>query len=136
MPETSKGSKHILVAIDHATRYVVIEPTINRNSQTVAKFLFKLMMRFGAPHEIITDRADCFENAAGEYLRLQATNHLPSTPYHPNTNGLTERVNGVIGSMLTKMTMVLEKSGMNFFPQLLSFLTQGNMLQQNFLLSF
>jgi hypothetical protein len=62
------------------------------------------MMNFGAPFEIVTDRASCFNSVLSQYLQLQRTHHLPSTPYHPNTNGVVERVNGVLGNIITKMT--------------------------------
>jgi hypothetical protein len=40
-----------------------------------------------------------------EYLQLQNINHFPSTPYHPQTNGMTERINGVLGTLVTKMSL-------------------------------
>ncbi len=38
-----------------------------------------------------------------DYADCQRFHHYPSTPYHPNTNGLVERVHSVLGSIITKM---------------------------------
>ncbi len=94
-----------MTAIDYSTRYVVAEAVPNRNAKTVAKFIFRLMLRFGAPEEIITDRASVFTgDVLKEYLAIHDTLHLPSSPYHPQTNGLCERVHGTLGAIITKMT--------------------------------
>jgi hypothetical protein len=75
------------------------------------------MLTFGAPYEIITDRANCFSaEIMAEYLQLQQTNHFPSTPYHPQTNGMVERVNGVLGNILTKLTLGTREKWDEFLP--------------------
>ena len=116
LPETDLGNKNIIVAVDHATRYVVAMATTDRTSKTVASFLFKLMVKFGAPHEIITDRASCFQSVLADYLHMQKIHHFPSTPYHPNTNGMVERVNGTLGALLTKMTLGTREKWDRFVP--------------------
>jgi transposase InsO family protein len=103
---SEKRNSNIIVAVDHATRFVVAEATPDRTAVTVAKFIYKLMLAFGAPKEIVSDRAPVFTgHTLSEYLQIQAINHYPSTPYHPRTNGMVERVNGTLGAMLTKMTL-------------------------------
>jgi transposase InsO family protein len=116
LPETDQGNRNILVAIDHATRFVITKAVPDRTSKTVALFIFNLMQKFGAPQEIITDRADCFQSVLADYLHLQNIHHLPSTPYHPNTNGTTERVNGVLGNLITKMSLGAPSKWDRFVP--------------------
>jgi hypothetical protein len=106
LPETESGNKDIIVAVDHATRLLVAEASKDRTARTVALFLFQLMIKYGAPQEIITDRANCFlGDVMKEYLAIQSINHFPTTSYHARTNGMVERVNGVLGSIITKMTL-------------------------------
>lgn len=104
LPKNSDGFTQIITCMDYATRFVVAKPVRRRDSKTVAEFLFhEILMKFGAPTEIITDRASCF--SAGwlqDYLELQQVHHYPSTPYHPNTNGLVERMHAVLGPMIAK----------------------------------
>ena len=40
-----------------------------------------------------------------EYLAIQSINHFSTTSYHPRSNVMVERVNGVLGAILTKMTL-------------------------------
>jgi transposase InsO family protein len=106
LPLTENGNTNIIVAVDHATRFVVASAVSDRTSKTVAKFLFTLMLQFGSPQEVISDRASAFmAETLQEFLNLQQINHLPSSPYHPQTNGMTERVNGVLGALVTKMSL-------------------------------
>jgi transposase InsO family protein len=117
LPETSEGNTNIITAIDYTTRYVVAEAVPNRNAQTVARFLFRLMLRFGAPEEIITDRASVFmSEVVREYLAIHATQHFPSTPFHPQTNGMVERMHGVLGSLITKMSTGSASKWDEFLP--------------------
>jgi hypothetical protein len=58
LPKNSDGYTQIITCMDYATRFVVAKPVHRRNSKTVAEFLFyEIFMKFGAPVEIITDRA-------------------------------------------------------------------------------
>jgi hypothetical protein len=61
-------------------------------------------MKFGCPDEIITDRGSNFlAGTLAECLSLQEIKHLKTSAYHPRTNGKTERYNGTLGSILTKL---------------------------------
>ena len=61
-------------------------------------------MRFGHPLELVSDRGkhflnDVIYNITTRYL----IKHQKTTPYNPKANGLTERVNGIVGKSLNKM---------------------------------
>jgi hypothetical protein len=53
LPRTKAGNQHIITAIDYATRWVVAKAVSNRDSDTVAEFLYDIMINYGAPFEII-----------------------------------------------------------------------------------
>jgi hypothetical protein len=62
------------------------------------EFLYnEILMKYGAPYEVISDRDKAFLEAAmphyEEYLRIR---HLPSTSYHPRTNGMVERMHQML----------------------------------------
>jgi transposase InsO family protein len=105
LPLTANGNAQLFTAIDYATRWVVAKAYPRRDAATAARFLFEeVMCVYGAPLEIITDRANIFTNETmQEYLRMQETRHLPSTPYHPRTNGAVERMHRTLGDILTKL---------------------------------
>jgi hypothetical protein len=61
-------------------------------------------MVFGPPDELLSDNSS---NLVGKvltaYMKLLATKHRGTTPYHPRINGKVENLNELVGSMLTKM---------------------------------
>lgn len=118
LPKNNDGFTQIITCMDYATRLVVAKPVHRRDSKTVAEFLFyEIFMKFGAPTEIITDRASCFAASwLQDYLELQHVHHYPSTPYHPNTNGLVERMHAVLGPMITKACGNLTQKWPLFVP--------------------
>lgn len=106
LPETSRGNRHIITAIDYGTRWVVAKAVPRRDSETVARFLYEdIMLNYGVPFEIITDRASAFlSEAVVEFEKLQKIHHHASTPYHPCTNGMVERMHASLGHAITTLT--------------------------------
>ncbi|KAH9247299.1 hypothetical protein BASA81_015100 [Batrachochytrium salamandrivorans] len=59
----------------------------------VSAFLYELMMTYGAPFEIISDRGKSFlAEGIDLFERENKIRHLATTPYHPQTNGMVERM--------------------------------------------
>ncbi|KAH9265261.1 hypothetical protein BASA84_001749 [Batrachochytrium salamandrivorans] len=56
MAETKSGNKYLITCIDYATRWVLAKPVKDMTESAVAAFLTSLMMTYGAPFEIISDR--------------------------------------------------------------------------------
>ena len=105
LAETKQGNKHILTAIDYATRWVVTKAVPTQDTATVGIFLYELMMNYGCPYEIFTDRGSYFISAGlRQFEELQGIRHHASTPYHPQTNGMVERMHAMIGHALTTLT--------------------------------
>ena len=104
LPETERGNKWIVTAIDYATRWPVAQALPDATAETLAEFVVHRIYRdYGSPKEIITDRgANLWAPAMEEAYDLLGAKHRGTTPYHPRTNGAVERFNGVIGKMLTK----------------------------------
>ncbi|KAH9270402.1 hypothetical protein BASA83_007396 [Batrachochytrium salamandrivorans] len=99
------GNQHIITAIDYATRWVVAKAVPNRDSVTVASFLYELMMNYGSPFELFTDRGSSFiSEGIREYEKLQRIRHHATTPYHPQTNGMVERMHATMGHAITTLT--------------------------------
>jgi transposase InsO family protein len=102
LPTTKNGNNHIITAIDHATRWVVARAVPDMNSHTVLKFLYEDIM---APYEILTDRGSSFLSAPlKEFEEIQRIRHYATTPYHPQTNGMVERMHAMIGHALTTLS--------------------------------
>jgi hypothetical protein len=105
VPRTSDGFENIITAVDLATKFTIAKPVLNRGAATVANFIYEeICCRFGAPAEIVTDRAKSFlDSVLAQYLALLEIHHLPSTPYTPRTNGACERMHRTLKDILTKL---------------------------------
>ena len=66
LPCTKTGNKHILVIVDHATRWPEAFALCNTDSRTVADVLIHLFCPMGVPREILTD---CGVNFTGKLMR-------------------------------------------------------------------
>jgi diphthamide synthase subunit DPH2 len=61
LPPTKKGNRWLLVAIDHATDWSVLKALTEATEEAVANFLYhEILIQYGCPTEIITDRRDNF----------------------------------------------------------------------------
>ena len=103
-PYTTRGNRAILVVIDHATKWVEAKACPNQTAETAARFIFEnVVCRHGAPREIWSDRGKCFTGEVMAHLsRLCGVEQRFTSGYHPQTNGLTERMNRTINNMLAK----------------------------------
>ena len=97
--------RYIILATDYATKWVEARATRRNDANTSAAFIFsRIIMRFGAPLELVSDRGTHFLNEVITELTDQyLIKHRKTTPYNPKANGLTERANGIIGNILNKV---------------------------------
>ncbi|UYV84587.1 hypothetical protein LAZ67_X002728, partial [Cordylochernes scorpioides] len=71
----------------------------------------------GAPRELITDRGRNFTSSMISDLNNQCRiTHRKTTAYHPQTNGLTERLNKTIADMLSMYVDVNQKDWDRILP--------------------
>ena len=92
----SDGADVILVVIDKLTKYGHFLPLSHPYiALQVAKLYFNNVYQlYGLPQAIISDRDKIFTgNLWQELFNLSDTQLLMSSSYHPQTNGLTERLN-------------------------------------------
>ena len=104
LPRTSDGNKHLLVVVDHFSRWCEVYPLKDMSASSVASvFVNEFVARFGVPSRIHSDQGGCF---VGELLTktcaLLGIARSAITSYHPQGNGVVERMNRTILSMLSK----------------------------------
>ena len=77
------------------------------DAKAVAEELLRFFPRVGIPKEILTDEGTNFTSQLlAELYRLLHVDALRTRPYHLQTDGLVERVNGTPKEMLRKSTQV------------------------------
>ena len=102
-PQSEDGHKYILTLVDFATRYPEAVPQ-NIDTKTVAEALVDIFSRLGVPEEILSDLGTQFvSDCMKEVTRLLSIKQFTTTPYHPMCNGLTEKFNATMKSMLKRL---------------------------------
>ncbi|KAM7288648.1 uncharacterized protein ISCGN_028848 [Ixodes scapularis] len=117
-PPSTMGNRWIIVATDYLTRYAETKALPSGTAVEVAKFFIEsIVLRHGAPEVLITDRGSSFmAQLTQEILRLSHTEHRRTTAYHPQTNGLTERLNKTIADMVSMYVDVEHKTWDEVLP--------------------
>ena len=100
-----RGHSYIMVLIDHFSGWVECYPLANKSNEEVwDKFRNEYLPRHGACRLLITDQGAEFKGKDwDEWLRGNRIEHRRSTPYHPQSNGRTERANRTIKEMIRKL---------------------------------
>jgi transposase InsO family protein len=107
-PVTTAGNKYLLVIIDHLTRWPEAFAMPDQHADTVLwTFVNKFVSRWGVPYKVVTDQGSNFTSEMA--LRLYA--HLgmkraSTTPYHPQSNGMVERLNRTLKASISKIQAV------------------------------
>ena len=103
LPETGKGNKYIVVVSDYFTKWTEALPMPNMEACTVAKLLVEeIFCRVGVPQIVHSDQGRQFEsNLFQEMCKLFGIEKTRTTPYHPQSDGMVERFNRTLATMLT-----------------------------------
>jgi len=100
-PLTEAGNKYILVITDFLTRFAVVEALPDKTAEAVAKSIYGIFLQYGVPKTVLTDQGREFRN---KFLRCMAKtlgfDHHQIVAYHPASNGLCERTNQQVLSIL------------------------------------
>ena len=104
LPVSKKGNRWIITAVDSLTNWPIARSVPYASASAVADFLYEeIVMRFGCPAEIITDRGSAFtSNLIKSYVHRMGANHKLTSAFHPRTNSKVERFNGIIKPILRK----------------------------------
>ena len=104
IPASEKGNRFILTVMDYATRYPEAIPLKKIDTETVAEALVDIYSRLGIPEEVLSDRGSQFtSDLMREVSRLLSVKQLVTSPYNPMCNGMIERFNGTLKTMLRRM---------------------------------
>lgn len=103
LPVTPAGYRWIVTAVDHLTRYAETAPLRSSSASDVATFFLEaIVLRHGAPRVLLSDRGKTFlSSLIEEVLKTCGTVHKTTSPYHPQTNGITERFHRTLIDMIS-----------------------------------
>ena len=100
---TPEGFRYILVIADYFSKWTEAFPMKNKCADTVADILVEnIILRFGMPLVIHSDQGREFENGLMKSLcALLGCTKTRTAPYHPESDGMIERVNRTCLMMLS-----------------------------------
>ena len=102
--ESTVGNKYILVISDYFTRWPEAYPLASTRTEDILWCLEHFISRHGVPKHIITDQGSNFVSRAAKrlYEKLGIHKHR-TTAYHPQSDGLLERLNKTIVDSLRNL---------------------------------
>ena len=90
LPHSHSGNKYVLVICDY-------------RCGACGRGIVRVFARVGVPEEVLTDQGSKFmSQLLAEVYRLLQVKPIRTSPYHPQTDGLVERFNQTLKSMLRK----------------------------------
>ena len=128
LPQTEKGNKYIVVAIDYFTKWPEAKALKEASAKEVSTFIFEdIICRHGCPQKILSDRGSHFNNQLIKDLTQKfEIRHNFSTLYHSKTNRLVERFNKTLCEALAKLSQETTKWDENISPVLFAYRTKKN----------
>jgi len=105
LPPTERGNKYVIVIVDHGTRWTEAFAVTNTTATTVADILYsQIICRYGPPSVLLSDRGTNFLSKVIKHLcDLFSIEKVQTTAYHPQCNGLVERTNGSLMTLIRKI---------------------------------
>lgn len=129
MIKSVHGKRYMLVVIDRFSRWVEATPSKDLGAETVIKFLVReIIPRFGIPSEISSDNGAAFVQKVGKGIlqQLRIKQRLGCV-YHPQSQGMVERVNGTLKAKLNKICASTKLNWVDALPlALMSYRMQTN----------
>ncbi|UYV65945.1 hypothetical protein LAZ67_3005963, partial [Cordylochernes scorpioides] len=123
LPSTKRRRKWIIVLTDYYTKYAETKAVSEATVKEVSTFLIEhIILRHGAPKFLISDRGSQFtSNLMKEVMKMCKVKHCFTTSYHPQTNGLTERLNRTLINMISMYVNTDQKN----WDEILPFITHA-----------
>ena len=120
LPKSRSGKRFVLVICDYVTRYPEAVALKSIDAGTIAEELMKVFARVGIPEEVLTDQGTNFTSKLlSELYNMLHVYAIRTSPYHPQTDGLVERFNNTLKSMLKKTAIQEGKDWDKLLPYVL-----------------
>ena len=102
-PTAMGGFQHMLTCVDTATRWPEAIPIRSTTSRNIIKCLTETFARTEFPEKLTSDNGPQFVSKEfTSWLKRNGIAHSKSTPYHPQGNGVVERLHRTLNAMVLK----------------------------------
>ncbi len=101
LPKGKGGCRFLLTYVCMATRWPEAIPLRSITARSVAEGLWSIFSRTAIPEQLLSDQGSQFCGRVVKHLcRLLGIEKLRTSPYHPQTNGMVERMHGTLKGVL------------------------------------
>ena len=104
LPVTEQGNRYVIVFQDFMTKWPLVFPAPDQKAIRLARLVAEeLLPLFGVPDAILSDRgANLLAHVMQDVCQLLGVTKLNTTSYHPQCDGMVERLNRTLKTMLRK----------------------------------
>ena len=104
LPCTESGNKHVVVFQDMFTKWPLVFAVPDQRTERIARLLCEeVVPMFGVPEALLSDRGtNLLSHLMRDICQLLGIEKLNTTSYHPECDGMVERFNRTLKSMLRK----------------------------------
>jgi len=104
MPRTLYGNQYVVVFVEYLTKWIVAYAAEDQTSETLARLVVDCVVcRHEVPGQLLSEQGpNLLSNVLLDVCQLLGVKKVNTTSYHPQTDGLVERMNQTIQSMLAK----------------------------------
>ena len=118
LKETKNANCYILAIIDHFTKWLELFPLKTMEASEVADKITAFVCRHGVPVKLLSDQGTNYQSELiSELYDALDIERARTTPYHPEGDGLTERVNRTIIPMIAAYVNVNHDNWDELLPQ-------------------
>ena len=104
-PKGKGGYTHLLTTVCMSSKWPEIVPLKTTTARAVADAMMTVFATTGIPLQLLTDQGSQFVGSLVAHLCKDLhIDKVKTAPYHPECNGVVERMHGTLGSMLMKAT--------------------------------
>jgi transposase InsO family protein len=106
------GLTHLLVAVDKFTKWIEAKPIKKLDGSSTIKLFNEIIVRYGLPHSIITDKGTNFAKGIfTDFCSKKGIRLDLASVAHPQLNGQVEKANGlVLAGIIPRLVEPLERS--------------------------
>jgi len=104
LPKTLRGNKYVVVFQDLLSKWPMVFPVADQKAITLVKLLVEEVVPFmGVPEALLSDRGtNLLSTLMLDVCEKLGIQKLNTTAYHPQCNGLVERFNRTLKTVLRK----------------------------------
>ena len=106
LPYMEAGNKHVIVFQDYLTKFPLVFPVPDQKTIRLSRLLVEdVISLFGVPEALLSDRGtNLLSHLMQDLWKMFGIKKLNTTAYHPQCDGMVERFNRTLKTILRKHT--------------------------------